>query len=95
MDMADQVRHVRDIAPEDIVISEPEQNVPAGTARSFINALVPYVAKKAGLIIPVSKIYLIKPNTGNLIFPAGTISSEYVHAYSAEEPCFQRDRNFY
>ena len=95
MDMADQVRYVQGIASEDIFISAPVKNVPAGTARSFINALVPYVAKKAGLIIPVSKIYLIKPNTGNLIFSAGAVSSEYVHACSAEEPCFQRTRNFY
>ena len=95
MNMADQVRYVQGIASEDIFISAPVKNVPDGTARSFINALVPYVAKKDCRDIPVSKIYLIKPNTGDLIFPVGAVSSEYVHACSAEEPCFQKTCNFY
>ena len=32
MDMADQVRYVQVIASEDIFISDPEKNVPDGTA---------------------------------------------------------------
>lgn len=88
MDMADQVRYVQVIASEDIFISDPEKNVSDGTTRSGINTLIPYVAKKAGRISPASKIYLITANIGDLIFPAGAVSSEYVHAYSAEEPCF-------
>ena len=63
-------------ASEDIFISDPEKNVPDRTTRSGINTLVPYVAKKACRVIPVSKIYLIKPNTGDLIFPVGAVSSE-------------------
>lgn len=53
-----------------------------------------YVAKKACRVIPVPKIYLITANIGDLIFPEGAVSSEYVHAYSAEEPCFQKNIDF-